>query len=31
MHIDGYVEIGLGGFASVVDSLGGVDICVPRE
>ncbi len=28
--IDGYVEIGLGGFASVVDSLGGVDLCVPR-
>jgi LCP family protein required for cell wall assembly len=26
--IDGYVEIGLGGFASVVDSLGGVRICV---
>ncbi|EWT00210.1 transcriptional regulator [Intrasporangium oryzae NRRL B-24470] len=31
IHIDGYVEIGLGGFASVVDSLGGVDICVPRN
>lgn len=31
IHIDGYLEIGLGGFASVVDSLGGVDICVPRD
>jgi len=30
MRIDGYVEIGFGGFASVVDSLGGVDICVAR-
>lgn len=29
LRIDGYVEIGFGGFASVVDSLGGVDICVP--
>ena len=31
IHIDGYVEIGLGGFASVVDSVGGVSICVPRN
>jgi LCP family protein required for cell wall assembly len=31
LRIDGYVEIGFGGFASVVDSLGGVDICVPRD
>jgi len=30
VHIDGYVEIGFGGFASVVDSLDGVDICVKR-
>jgi LCP family protein required for cell wall assembly len=30
VHIDGYVEIGFGGFASVVDSVGGVDICVAR-
>jgi LCP family protein required for cell wall assembly len=28
LRIDGYVEIGFGGFATVVDSLGGVDICV---
>ena len=31
IHIDGYVEIGLGGFASVVDSVGGVYLCVPRD
>ena len=31
VHIDGYVEIGLGGFASVVDSVGGVTLCVPRD
>ena len=28
LRIDGYVEIGFGGFASVVDSLDGVNICV---
>jgi len=28
VRVDGYVEIGFGGFASVVDSLNGVDICV---
>jgi LCP family protein required for cell wall assembly len=31
LRIDGYVEIGFAGFADVVDSLGGVDICVPRD
>ncbi|HET6969177.1 MAG TPA: LCP family protein, partial [Ornithinibacter sp.] len=30
LPIDGYVEIGLGGFAGVVDSLGGVEVCVKR-
>lgn len=29
LKIDGYLEIGFGGFSSVVDALGGVDICVP--
>lgn len=29
LRIDGYLEIGFGGFAGVVDALGGVDICVP--
>ncbi len=31
VRIDGFVEIGFGGFASVVDSLNGVDICVKRN
>jgi len=31
LRIDGYVEIGFAGFASVVDSVGGVDICVARN
>ncbi|NHA66767.1 LCP family protein [Phycicoccus flavus] len=31
LRIDGYLEIGFGGFANVVDSLGGVDLCVPRN
>ncbi|MGL4743398.1 MAG: LCP family protein, partial [Dermatophilaceae bacterium] len=30
LRIDGYVEIGFGGFASVVDSIGGVEVCVPE-
>lgn len=29
LRLDGYVEIGFAGFSSVVDSLGGVRICVP--
>ncbi|WP_231913244.1 LCP family protein [Rhodococcus sp. 852002-51564_SCH6189132-a] len=29
VHIDHYAEIGFGGFASIVDAVGGVDICVP--
>jgi len=31
LPIDGYVEIGLGGFAGVVDSLGGVEVCVKSD
>ncbi len=30
LPIDGYVEIGFGGFAKTVDSLDGVEMCVPR-
>jgi LCP family protein required for cell wall assembly len=29
LRIDGYVEIGFAGFANVVNSVGGVEICVP--
>lgn len=31
LRLDGYLEIGFGGFAGVVDSLGGVDICVAAK
>lgn len=31
LRIDGYLEIGFGGFATLVDSLGGVNICVPFD
>lgn len=31
LHVDGYIEIGFAGFAGVVDSLGGVNICVPFD
>jgi LCP family protein required for cell wall assembly len=30
IRVDGYVEIGLGGFVNIVDALGGVEIC-PQE
>ncbi|WP_413247696.1 LCP family protein [Rhodococcus sp. Z13] len=29
VHIDHYAEIGFGGFASIVDAVDGVDVCVP--
>ena len=30
LRIDGYVEIGFGGFASIVDSVGGIDVCLTK-
>jgi LCP family protein required for cell wall assembly len=30
LHVDNYVEVGLGGFANLVDAVGGVEIC-PKE
>ncbi|MEV5914925.1 transcriptional regulator [Streptomyces sp. WAC 01325] len=30
LHIDHYVEIGFGGFANIVDSVGGVEIEIPK-
>ncbi len=30
LHIDHYVQIGFTGFVSVVDAVGGVDLCVPE-
>lgn len=31
LRIDGYLEIGFGGFAKIVDEVGGVHICVKRD
>jgi LCP family protein required for cell wall assembly len=30
LRIDHYVEVGFGGFASVIDSVGGVEMCLPK-
>lgn len=30
LHIDAYVEVGFGGFVDVVDSVGGVDMCLSK-
>jgi LCP family protein required for cell wall assembly len=30
LHVDTYAETGLGGFADVVDAVGGVEVCVKR-
>jgi LCP family protein required for cell wall assembly len=30
LHVDHYVEIGFGGFASIIDSVGGVKMCLPK-
>ncbi|WBQ04281.1 LCP family protein [Kribbella sp. CA-293567] len=30
LRVDHYVEIGFGGFASIVDSLGGINMCLPK-
>lgn len=30
LHIDHYAEIGFGGFAGIVDSIGGVDVCLEQ-
>src|SRR4051794_22580860 len=31
LHIDHYAEIGFGGFAKIVDAIGGVDMCVDKD
>lgn len=31
LRIDHYAEVGFGGFADMVDAIGGVDICVPYD
>lgn len=30
LHIDHYAEIGFGGFATIVDAIGGVDMCIDK-
>lgn len=30
LRIDGYVEIGFGGFVGVIDALGGIEMCPPK-
>jgi LCP family protein required for cell wall assembly len=30
LRIDHYVEVGFGGFASVIDSIGGIQMCLPK-
>lgn len=30
LRVDNYVEIGFGGFASIVDSVGGIKMCLPK-
>lgn len=30
LRVDNYVEIGFGGFASIIDSLGGIEMCLPK-
>ncbi|MEV5963191.1 LCP family protein [Kribbella sp. NPDC051952] len=30
LRIDHYVEVGFGGFASVIDSIGGINMCLPK-
>ena len=30
LRIDGYLEIGFGGFVNVIDALGGIEMCLPK-
>ncbi|HET9871218.1 MAG TPA: LCP family protein [Propionibacteriaceae bacterium] len=30
LRVDGYLEVGFGGFVNVIDSLGGIEMCLPR-
>lgn len=31
LRMDGYLEIGFGGFVNVIDSVGGVEMCIPED
>lgn len=30
LRIDGYLEVGFGGFVNVIDALGGIEMCLPK-
>ena len=30
LRVDGYVEIGFGGFVNIIDAVGGVEMCLPK-
>jgi LCP family protein required for cell wall assembly len=30
LHVDHYVEIGFGGFSGIIDSIGGIEMCLPK-
>jgi len=30
LRVDGYLEIGFGGFVNIIDSLGGIQMCLPK-
>ena len=30
LRVDGYMEIGFGGFVNIIDALGGIDMCLPE-
>ena len=30
LRVDGYMEIGFGGFVNIIDALGGIDMCIPK-
>jgi LCP family protein required for cell wall assembly len=31
LRIDGYVEVGFGGFVDVIESVGGIEMCIPKD
>ena len=30
LRVDGYLEIGFGGFVNIIDALGGIEMCLPK-
>ncbi|WP_246186792.1 LCP family protein [Microlunatus speluncae] len=31
LRMDGYLEVGFGGFVDVIDSVGGIEMCIPKD